>query len=142
MDEVDAREAAGEKNETASASEIAATSRKSCSPDETSSTEKTLKHDAPAGTSGNNMPASAPEKQPAKDEAPATPGDSPEEAMEIATGSAVTKRVHEEDAGDGPRVGPAGSGKPPPKTTRLRRNTLRPKPNVSADRKPTTEQPP
>ncbi|KAH6942795.1 hypothetical protein HPB50_010737 [Hyalomma asiaticum] len=88
------------------------------------------------------MPASAPEKQPAKDEAPATPGDSPGEAMEIATGSVVTKRIHEKDAGDGPRVGPAGSGEPPPRTTHLRRNTLRPKPNVSADRKPTTGQPP
>lgn len=143
MDEVDAREAAGEKNETASVREIAATSsRNSCSPDETKSTEKTSKHDAPAGTTGKNMAAPAPEKQSAKDEAPATPGDSPEEAMELATGGAVTKRVYEEDAGDGPRVGPAASGEPPPKTTHLRRNTLRPKPNVLADRKPTTDQPP
>ncbi|KAH6935452.1 hypothetical protein HPB50_006016 [Hyalomma asiaticum] len=56
-------------------------------------------------------------------------GEIPEEAMEIATGSAVAKRVDEEKADDGPHVGRSGSGKPPPKTPHLQRSTLRPKPN-------------
>ncbi|KAL1416059.1 hypothetical protein MTO96_045459 [Rhipicephalus appendiculatus] len=104
--------------------------------------KKPTKQGASAVVSADAAPTPVPETKPASNAAPATPVESHEEAIEFATGSTVAKRAREETTGEGPSTGATGSGEPPPKTSVLRRSSIRPRPNALTERKSTTEQPP